>query len=89
MERSRIIAAAALFLTAAGTPGALAKEAVLTRSYDNFRTGANTRENLVDPGCVVSRGLRKTLSCSWKAMIPRRGAAPLCTRRSDGRRQQT
>ena len=38
MERSRIIAAAALFLTALA-PGALAKEAVLTRSYDNFRTG--------------------------------------------------
>jgi outer membrane protein assembly factor BamB len=76
MERSRIIAAAALFLTALAS-GALAKEAVLTRSYDNFRTGANTRETLLTPDAVVSRGLRKTLSLQLEGDDPRVEAQPL------------
>ena len=53
----------------AGTP-------VLTRSYDNGRTGANTSETVLTPA-VVSNGLKKLFSLQLNGDDPRIEAQPL------------
>jgi outer membrane protein assembly factor BamB len=66
---------------------AKSETAVLTRSYDNGRTGANTSETVLTPA-VVSRGLRKVFSLRITD-DPRIEAQPLyvpCLKMNDGQK---
>ena len=56
---------------------ARARTPVLTRSYDNGRTGANTTENTFKPDQVAAHGLRKLYTLSLGADNPRIEAQPL------------
>lgn len=59
---------------ASGKP---AKHAVLTRSYDNGRTGANTNEKSLMPAAIQARGLRRAFSLKITGDDPRIEAQPL------------
>ena len=54
-----------------------AKQAVLTRSYNNNRTGANTNEKSFTPAALKSRGLRKVFSLKVEGDDPNIEAQPL------------
>jgi len=54
-----------------------AKEPVLTRSYDNGRTGANIRETSLTPAAITSRGMKKAYSLTLPNDDPRIEAQPL------------
>src|SRR5262249_15987921 len=58
-------------------PVADAETAVLTRSYDNTRTGANTAETTLSPAKILSRGLVKRFSLTLAGDDPRIEAQPL------------
>jgi outer membrane protein assembly factor BamB len=58
-------------------PASLAKHAVLTRSYDNGRTGANTAEAWLTPAAVKAHGLSKAFSLQLTGDDPRIEAQPL------------
>jgi hypothetical protein len=62
---------------ASGCPAAAAKHAVLTRSYDNGRTGANTEEHAFTPAAIQARGIKKAFSLSITGDDPRIEAQPL------------
>jgi hypothetical protein len=57
-------------------PG-FAKHAVLTRSYDNGRSGANAEEHLLTPAAITSRGLTKAYSLTIAGDDPNIEAQPL------------
>ena len=57
MKRAAYVLAAGLLL-----PAAQAATPVLTRSYDNGRTGANLTETLLTPQLVASKGLQRAKS---------------------------
>jgi glycosidase/outer membrane protein assembly factor BamB len=61
---------------ACGAPGP-AKHAVLTRSYDNGRTGANISEAALTPVAVKTQGLSKAFSLTLTGDDPRIEAQPL------------
>ena len=46
----------------AAVTDAIAGTAVVTRSYDNGRTGANTTENVLTPAAISAKGLRRVRS---------------------------
>lgn len=48
-----------------------AHEAVLTRSYDNARTGANTHEKSFTPASISTDGLKKAFSLKLEGDDPR------------------
>ena len=54
-----------------------ADQAVLTRSYDNARTGANTNEKSLTPIAISTHGLRKAFSLKMESDDPRVEAQPL------------
>ena len=56
---------------------ATAKHAVLTRSYDNGRTGANTSERTFTPAAIKARGIKKAFSLNIPGDDPRIEAQPL------------
>src|SRR5207302_440253 len=56
---------------------AVAKHAVMTRSYDNNRTGANTNEQSLTPSALKTRGLRKVFSLKVEGDDPNIEAQPL------------
>jgi hypothetical protein len=56
---------------------AAAKHAVLTRSYDNGRTGANTSEHVLSPQAIKARGVKRAFSLSIPGDDPRIEAQPL------------
>jgi outer membrane protein assembly factor BamB len=60
-----------------GPAPAAAGAAVLTRSYDNGRTGANTAEHLLTPAAIKAHGLRKAYSLELTDDDPRIEAQPL------------
>jgi hypothetical protein len=72
------------------TTGALrAQTSVLTRSYDNARTGSNTLEKVLTPAALRQRGLTKAFSLVLAGADPRIEAQPLYVpglRMSDGRK---
>jgi outer membrane protein assembly factor BamB len=53
------------------------KHSVLTRSYDNGRTGANLREAALTPSAVKGRGLRRVFSLTLEGDDPNIEAQPL------------
>ena len=53
------------------------KQAVLTRSYDNGRTGANTAERVLSPHAIRTRGLIRAFSLVLAGDDPRIEAQPL------------
>ena len=57
--------------------GTGAKQAVLTRSYDNNRTGANINEQTFTPEALRTRGLRKAFSLKLEGDDPNIEAQPL------------
>jgi hypothetical protein len=57
--------------------GAVAKQAVLTRSYDNNRTGANTNERSLTPSAIKARGLRRVFALKVEGDDPNIEAQPL------------
>ena len=59
------------------SPTIFANQAVLTRSYDNFRSGANIHEQSLTPAAISSRGLRKAFSLRMNGDDPRVEAQPL------------
>jgi glycosidase len=62
---------------ACGSPIPRAKHAVLTRSYDNGRTGANTAEYSLIPSAIKARGLSKAFFLQLTGDDPRIEAQPL------------
>ena len=66
-----------LFICMAAFVPLSAQTKVLTRSYNNARTGANTTENVLTPARVLSRGLTKAFSLSVGEDDPRIEAQPL------------
>jgi outer membrane protein assembly factor BamB len=56
---------------------AMSKHAVLTRSYDNGRTGTNTDEHSLTPAAIKGRGLRKGFSLKLEGDDPNVEAQPL------------
>jgi outer membrane protein assembly factor BamB len=66
-----------LFLLIPVVSNLSAQTKVLTRSYDNARTGANTAETVLTPATVLSKGLIKSLSLSVGTDDPRIEAQPL------------
>jgi outer membrane protein assembly factor BamB len=54
-----------------------AGQSVLTRSYDNGRTGANTSETVLSPAAILERGIRKVRTLRLKGDDPRIEAQPL------------
>jgi len=48
-----------------------AGQAVLTRSYDNARTGANTNEHSFTPAAIRALGLTKVFSLTMSGDDPR------------------
>jgi outer membrane protein assembly factor BamB len=54
-----------------------AQTSVLTRSFDNARTGANTKESILTPARVLGQGLTKAFSLSLGTDDPRIEAQPL------------
>jgi hypothetical protein len=56
---------------------ASAKHAVLTRSYDNGRTGANTGERMFTPAAIKARGIKRAFSLNITGDDPRIEAQPL------------
>ncbi len=62
---------------AAADAGLLTKHAVLTRSYDNNRTGANTNEESLTPSALKTRGLRRVFSLKVEGDDPNIEAQPL------------
>jgi outer membrane protein assembly factor BamB len=61
----------------AANAGAVVKHAVLTRSYDNNRTGANTNEQSLTPAAIQTRGLRRVFSLKVEGDDPNIEAQPL------------
>jgi len=57
--------------------GAVTKHAVLTRSYDNGRTGTYTTETSFTPSAIKARGLRKVFSLKVEGDDPNIEAQPL------------
>ena len=53
------------------------KHPILTRSYDNNRTGANTGEHSLTPSAIQARGLRKAFSFKIEGDDPNIEAQPL------------
>ncbi len=53
------------------------RQAVLTRSYDNGRTGANTAERVLTPDAIRARGLTRAFSLVLAGDDPRIEAQPL------------
>ena len=53
------------------------KQAVLTRSYDNTRSGANVNERVLSPGAIRAHGLAKAFSLVLAGDDPRIEAQPL------------
>ena len=66
-----------LLLYLAITLDLAAQTTVLTRSYDNARTGANTRETQLSPARVLNQGLTKVFSLTVETDDPRIEAQPL------------
>ena len=66
-------------VTSGGECGAPAgtKRAVVTRSYDNGRSGANTEEHVLTPAAIKSRGLTKAYSLTIAGDDPNIEAQPL------------
>jgi hypothetical protein len=63
---------------AAGCPSAaIEKHAVLTRSYDNRRNGANAGEHVFTPGEIKARGIKKAFSLNITGDDPKIEAQPL------------
>jgi len=58
-------------------PAIFANQAVLTRSYDNFRSGANLHEQSLTPTAISAHGLRKAFSLRMNGDDPRVEAQPL------------
>jgi hypothetical protein len=56
---------------------ATAGQAVLTRSYDNARSGANINELSFTPWAIRAQGLRKVFSLTMSGDDPRVEAQPL------------
>src|SRR5205814_201035 len=57
--------------------GVMPKHPVLTRSYDNNRTGANTNEQSFTPSAIKTRGLRRVFSLKVEGDDPNIEAQPL------------
>ena len=62
---------------AGAPPQPVLKQAVLTRSYDNGRTGANTAERVLSPKAIRARGLTRAFSLVLAGDDPRIEAQPL------------
>ena len=75
-QRRRGLMAAAVAM-AMLTTFAQARTPVLTRSYDNRRTGANTTENTFKPDQVAAHGLRNLYTLTLGTDNPRIEAQPL------------
>ena len=56
---------------------AQARTPVLTRSYDNGRTGANTTENTLKPAQIAAHGMKKLYTLTLGNDNPRIEAQPL------------
>ena len=63
--------------TGGASPQDGSKQAVLTRSYDNGRTGANTAERVLTPDAIRTRGLTRAFSLVLAGDDPRIEAQPL------------
>jgi hypothetical protein len=74
LKNRRLAAIAAPLLMASSLGG---QTSVLTRSYNNARTGANIKESVMTPAKVLSQGLTKAFSLSVSADDPRIEAQPL------------
>ena len=74
MKKTLFIVTAFLLIHRAA---ALAGPSVLTRSYDNARTGANTSETTLTPHNVLHDGMKKLFSVRLKGDDPRIEAQPL------------
>jgi outer membrane protein assembly factor BamB len=75
--RGWIAVTAALAVAAALPMRTHAKEPVLTRSYDNARTGANPHEVAFTPQAIAQKGLRLAYSLQLAGDDPRVEAQPL------------
>jgi hypothetical protein len=64
-------------LLLAARSNALAQTIVATRSYDNYRTGANTSERILTPDRVRSLGMKKVFGLYLDNDDPRVEAQPL------------
>jgi outer membrane protein assembly factor BamB len=74
LKEHSLFALCALLVFASKLSG---QTSVLTRSFDNARTGSNTSENILTPGKILGQGLIKAFSLSLGTDDPRVEAQPL------------
>jgi outer membrane protein assembly factor BamB len=72
-----VLAVINLIAVGLNSPTSFAQQSVLTRSYDNARSGANIQEHSLTPTAISARGLRKVFSLRLSKDDPRVEAQPL------------